>query len=239
MKKSVKNTLFGLGLIILSIFIYFATITIKARVDTPEMMKKALNANNIILTLKDLTEWQIHALLAVEDPNFYHHNGVDLKTPGAGLTTITQALVKIYYFDHFKPGLAKIKQTLIARYALNPLVSKNDQLTLLINNVYLGNINGKPVIGFSDAAKTYYNKAFDKLSNDEYLSIVAMINAPNSFNIVNQPDANIERTGRIKKVVSGEYKPKHLMDLYYGKLDKETQKGLAPASYFPSIYKDK
>lgn len=239
MKKYVKNTLFVLGLIIFLIFIYFVTITIKARVDTREMMKKALNANNIILRVEDLKQWQIHALLAVEDPNFYHHKGVDLKTPGAGLTTITQALVKIYYFGHFKPGLAKIKQTLIARFALNSLVSKNDQLTLFVNNIYLGNVNEKSIIGFDDAAKTYYHKAFNKLSNDEYLSIVAMINAPNNFNIINQPAANIERTRRIKKVVSGEYKPEHLMDMYYGKLDKKTQKGLAPASYFPSIYKDK
>lgn len=239
MKKYVNNTLFALGLVILLIFIYFVTMIIKARVDTPEMKKKALNANNIILKVVDLSQWQIHALLAVEDPNFYHHKGVDLKTPGAGLTTITQALVKIYYFDNFKPGLAKIKQTLIARFALNSLVSKNDQLTLFINNIYLGNVNGKSVIGFNDAAKTYYHKAFNKLNSDEYLSIVAMINAPNSFNIISQPVANIERTRRIKKVVSGEYKPKHLMDMYYGKLDKKTQKGLAPASYFPSIYKDK
>lgn len=26
------------------------------------------------------------------------------------------------------------------------------------------------------------------------------------------------------------------MDIYYGKLDAETRKGLAPASYFPGLY---
>jgi membrane peptidoglycan carboxypeptidase len=215
MKKYVRNTLLALELIVLLSFIYFGAVIIKARIDTPGILKKALNTNNITLKIKDLSPWQIDALLAVEDPNFYHHNGVDLKTPGAGLTTITQALVKIYYFDHFKPGLAKIKQTLIARYALNSRVSKNDQLILFINNVYLGNANGKSIIGFNNAAQTYYHKFFHKLGNDEYLSLVAMIVAPNNFNILNQPAANIERTGRIKKVISGEYKPKQLMDIYY------------------------
>jgi hypothetical protein len=39
-------------------------------------------------------------------------------------------------------------------------------------------------------------------------------------------------------VISGEYKPKGLMDLYYGELNEEEAKsGLAPASYFPEIYK--
>lgn len=27
----------------------------------------------------------------------------------AGITTITQGLAKIFYFDHFKPGIAKLK----------------------------------------------------------------------------------------------------------------------------------
>ena len=66
-----------------------------------------------------------------------------------------------------------------------------------------------------------------------------MIIAPNNFSILNRPAANIERTQRIKKVISGEYQPKQLIDVYYGKLDTETQKGLPPASYFPSIYKGK
>ncbi len=153
------------------------------------------------------------------------------------MTTITQSLVKIYYFKHFKPGLAKIQQTLIARFALDPLTSKDDQLTLFINNLFFGNVAGKPVIGFEAAARIYYQKPLNQLNEEEYLSIVAMIIAPVNFNILNRPAANAERTRRIKKVVSGEYKPKQLMDIYYGELDPETQKGLAPASYFPSIYK--
>lgn len=239
MKKHLKIILLAFAFIILITFFYFTTMIIKARMDTPGIIRQALHANNITLKVNDLSQWQLHALLAVEDPNFYHHNGVDLKTPGAGITTITQGLVKMYYFDHFKPGLAKVKQTLIARYALNPLVSKNNQLLLFLNNVYLGNVNGKTVIGFANAAQTYYHKPFHNLTKDQYLSIVAMIVAPQNFHIFNKPTANVERTRRIKKVVSGEYKPKQLMDIYYGKLDQETQKGLPPASYFPSIYKDK
>lgn len=46
------------------------------------------------LDISDLSAWQLDALLKIEDPAFYRHKGVDLKTPGAGLTTITQSLVK-------------------------------------------------------------------------------------------------------------------------------------------------
>jgi membrane carboxypeptidase/penicillin-binding protein len=218
-------------------FIYFTFEMIKACLITPRMIEKSLE--NSDLKVSDLSQWQLDALLAVEDPNFYNHNGVDLKTPGAGITTITQGLVKIFYFEEFKPGFDKIKQTLIARFVMDRLVTKDEQLTLFLNYVYLGNIKGKLVRGFEQAAKAYYNKTVKKLSKDEYLSIVAMIIAPNNFHINDHPEANAERTKRIKKVVSGEYKPKKLMDLYYGELDEETQKGLPPASYFPSLVKNK
>ncbi|WP_234902631.1 transglycosylase domain-containing protein [Agrobacterium larrymoorei] len=50
-------------------------------------------------------------LLAVEDPNFSTHSGVDFSTPGAGLTTITQSAAKRLAFEEFHPGIGKIRQT--------------------------------------------------------------------------------------------------------------------------------
>ena len=235
MKKPLKLVLLGLALSILFVPGYFSVVILQARRETPKLIGQALNAE-MALKVSDLSPWQRRALLAVEDPGFYRHHGVDLKTPGAGLTTITQGLVKMYYFAHFKPGIAKIKQTLIARYALDPLVSKDDQLTLFINRINLGSAEGKPVNGFAAAARAYYHKTVAELSEYEYLSLVAMIVAPQNFHLVARPAANAERTRRLARVVSGEYKPRQLMDIYYGKLDAETREGLAPASYFPGIY---
>jgi len=42
------------------------------------------------------------------------------------------------YIYNFKPGFMKIKQTLIAWLAVDPLVSKDDQLTVFINTSYMG-----------------------------------------------------------------------------------------------------
>lgn len=237
MRVKIKYIVLSVLSILLLIIVFYLVIIIKARVDTPSIIGKALKDDGIVLEVSDLTERQLDALLKVEDPGFYNHKGVDLKTPGGGITTITQGLVKKYYFVSFKPGIAKIKQTLIAYFALDPLVTKKDQLKLFLNVVYLGNIDGNTVNGFEKAAKVYYKKPFKKLTEDEFLSIVAMINAPETFNIIKNPESNKRRTERIKKVVSGEYKPKSLMDMYYGTLTPEEQKGLAPSSYFPSIYK--
>lgn len=238
MKKFLKIITLTFGFFLLAVLGYYLIIIIKARVETPRIIGQALRAENMVLKVSDLSEWQLNALLKIEDPAFYRHKGVDLRTPGAGLTTITQGLVKMYYFERFEAGLAKIKQTLIARFALDPLVAKDLQLQLFINNVYLGDVNGEPVYGFDKAARVYYGKPVNQLSQKEYLSIVAMINSPQGFHILKRPAANAERTERLMKVVSGEYRPKHLMDMYYGKLDRETQKYLAPASYFPKLYED-
>ncbi len=211
---------------------------LKARRDTPGIVRAALAPGRIKLPLSALPRRRIDELLKVEDPAFLSHSGVDNVTPGAGLTTITQALAKIFYFREFKPGFAKLKQTLVARYALHPLVSKQDQLTLFLNYAYLGHCGGAEVRGFADAARCYYRKDVARLGEDEYLSLVAMLIAPDAFSPVLNPRANRERVGRIKELAAGRYKPAHHMDVYYGPVDPATRTALAPASYLEGIYRN-
>jgi membrane peptidoglycan carboxypeptidase len=174
----------------------------------------------------------LEILLKVEDPRFFEHGGTDLSTPGAGITTITQALVKLFYFEKFSPGIAKLKQTAIAAYALDPLMPKQEQLRLFINTAYLGH----NVRGFEQAAQTYFHKPFKQLSEEEYTAIIAMLIAPEVFSVQKFPARNAERVARIQRVVSGEYKPRGLFDVYYGRIDAEAQKDLPPLSYFKSYY---
>lgn len=225
----------GLALLLLA---YCAAVVVTARRNTPRLMREALSAENITLTSAELPRRRLDQLLKVEDPGFLGHRGLDLKTPGAGLTTITQALVKIFYFKEFKPGFSKLRQTLIARYAMGQLVSKQDQLTLFLNYAYLGSCKGSEMRGFAAAAQCYYGKKVVRLKEDEYLSLVAMLASPATFSPVINPQANKDRVARIKKLVSGEYVPAHRMDIYYGPLDPYTQTALAPASYFETIYEN-
>jgi membrane peptidoglycan carboxypeptidase len=184
------------------------------------------------LQISSLTKRQLNLLLKVQDPGFFQHDGVDFSSPGAGITTITQSLVKHLYFDKFKAGIAKIKQTLIARFVLDPLMTKEMQLTRFINTVYLG----AGTKGFAQAAEYYFHKDFQELTENQYISLVAMMIAPETFSVEKYPLRNKERVARIKKVVSGEYKPRGLFDLYYGKLDREVQESVPPLSYFESYY---
>jgi membrane carboxypeptidase/penicillin-binding protein PbpC len=153
-------------------------------------------------------------LLKIEDPAFYQHQGVDLSTPGAGMTTITQGLVKQLYFpDGFQQGVSKIRQTLIARYALEDIVSKDEQLQLFLCIAYLGEVNGEAIHGFHRAAEVYFGKPFAALSDDEFMALVSMLMAPNKM----KPDsaAGKERLRLVTAFLAGQIKPQSVLDVEY------------------------
>lgn len=222
----------ALAVAIVSVAGYSAWVIYSARQYTISTVLPKARAARFSLSPSDLTSRQLEILLKVEDPNFFHHAGVDFSTPGAGITTITQGLVKFLYFEKFEPGSAKLKQTLIAAYALDPLMPKEEQLRLFLNTVYLG----RGTRGFEPASQVYFGKPFKGLTEDQYIALVAMIIAPEVFDLQKFPARNAERVVRIKRVVSGEYQPRGLFDVYYGKIDAEMQKNLPPFSYFDSYY---
>ena len=215
MSPFVKNTIYFVLAVFVFIVFYSGYVILQAKEETPAIFAKALKAENIAISLKDFGKARETILLKIEDPGFYAHHGVDYDTPGQGLTTIPQAMVKNLYFKDFKPGTPKLKQSLIAAFALTPLISKKDQLTVFINTAYFGHQDKQDVKGFAQASQVYFDKTFPELSEDEYIALVAMLIAPNAYHIKRFPNKNALRVSRIKQVLSGDYKPKSLMDQFY------------------------
>lgn len=179
-----------------------------------------------------MSERQTEIIIKVQDPGFYSHNGIDFSTPGNGLTTITQAITKKLYFNDFKPGIAKLKQSIIAKFVADEMISKDDQLNIFINPMYFGDVDGSPVVGLEFTAKAYYRQTLNLLSESQYISLIAMLVAPNTFHLINHPEWNADRTNRIKPLIASKYKPKGLMDQFYGELPKKViNTDLPPASY--------
>ena len=118
---------------------------------TPMLVRAALESGRIELRGSDPSAWQKCALLAIQDADFYEHRGVKRPFWKAFTdTSVTQAVVKHLFFERFKPGIRKIRQTLIARFALDPIVSKDDQLTLFLNVVWFyKSPEGEDIVGFA------------------------------------------------------------------------------------------
>ena len=181
---------------------------------TDRLLELAAELEDYGLRPSDLPASWLQGLLTVEDPGFYDHHGVDLSTPGAGLTTITQALVKIHYFEQFRPGIAKYKQSVLA-VVLDKRLTKEQQLALFLNTAGFGHVNGQKVAGFVSAADVYYSKSFHQLSKGEFLSLVAMLVGPNEYNLSQKPSKNAERVSRIEALLAGECAATRVSDVYY------------------------
>jgi membrane peptidoglycan carboxypeptidase len=206
-----KNVLLCLGSLVIALCVYYGGVVLRARDATPRIVQSYLQSDQIDMTLHDLSQRQLEILLTVEDPAFYQHHGVDFTTPGAGWTTITQGLAKLFYFTQFRQGIRKIKQTLCARFALDPLVPKDIQLTLYLNLQYFGN----GVVGLHDASEYYFHTPVHELEEPEYMALIACLISPNELNIKDHPAENAQRVQRIQQVMSGAYTPQGLLDITY------------------------
>lgn len=189
--------LIGMGVFVISC--YYTWEVFRARSATPSIIKKAMESDNIVIMPEDLSAKQLKALLIYQDPNFFTHKGWDFSN--GIITTITQSLVKKLYFKQFKPGIAKIRQSLIARFVLEPQMSKREQLCLFINITYLGTVDGQPVVGFAQGAKVFYNKNFEELTFDEYLSLLDFDN-PDYLNPHVNPEGNRRLVLHLKQRLS-------------------------------------
>ncbi|MFP3943673.1 MAG: transglycosylase domain-containing protein [Alphaproteobacteria bacterium] len=218
MLKRIAWGLFAFAFLMVSAFLAWAVITVMAaRQQTPELVRTAQQAASMKLTLDDLTPNQLRTLLKVQDPTFFEHNGIAF---GDGtMTTITQSLVKQLYFHDFEPGFARIRQTLIARFALDPLVDKDTQLELFLNTTYLGSVEGRDIRGFAGAAQAYFAKFFSELSDEEFLALAAMLPAPNRFHPVRNGNLHARQMDRIRNLVAGRCEKQGLRDAYFAACD--------------------
>ena len=214
-----KKVLLAIGLLVLLLFAYEAYRLVVAERKTAVLMQE-YGEDRLAIRSASLPKARLDALLKIEDPSFYDHNGVDFSTPGQGLTTITQGLVKYMYFDRFTPGLAKIEQSLIARFVVNRHFGKQHQLDIMLNHAYLGSFDGKEVRGFGEAAQTYFSKSFEALNDREFIGLVGMMIAPNNLDPVRNRENHERRVARIESYLAGKCKPTGLRDVTYEACDQ-------------------
>jgi 1A family penicillin-binding protein len=131
-----------------------------------------------------------HALIASEDKDFYHNNGVSLRGMARALygdvvnadptryggSTITQQLVKNKLLTSNKNFLRKYQELSMA-IAVDRHYSKDDILDMYLNSVYFG----EGSFGIKDASKTYFNTTPDKLTAAQSAMLVGILPAPSAY----------------------------------------------------------
>lgn len=198
--------------VVLALCVYWGVRIWQAR-QVSEWRVAAINTEADV-ELDTIPEERIDMLIAVEDPTFWTNRGIDLSSPGAGWTTISQGLGKRIYFDRFEPGFRKIELMLMTRFGMHAKVTRHNILKAFYNVAYLGRDEVGPIIGFHEAARRWYGKELQMLTTDEYLGLVAMLIAPDELDPVRHEDANRERVARIKRLLAQDCVPSGLGDVW-------------------------
>jgi len=181
--------------------------------DAPSLKVRVTELSEQGVGVESLSPAQRALLLLVEDPAFDTHNGMDLSTPGAGLTSLTQSLAKRLAFKSFQPGIGKIRQTAYA-LSLERHLTKNEILTLALESAQMGQGPDGWVVGFHQGASTFFDKSMSDLTEREFATLVAVLIAPSKLSIWRNDDALQTRILRIENLAAGECEPENSRDVW-------------------------
>jgi len=172
-------------------------------IGAPRMVAELDRAGALAFAASELPGNRLCALLVVQDPTFYRHQGIGLADGPPGHTTITQSIGKGLFFNSFNPGFLRHRKIrlMLAAWGFDRRISKETQLRLFLNRASFGSTGGREVIGFPAAAGAFFGKPLGQLSDLEYFGLLAMLEAPNSYHVVRQPKVNAERVARIRQKV--------------------------------------
>jgi penicillin-binding protein 1B len=146
------------------------------------------------VVLSELPTYIPNAFLAAEDTRFRHHIGIDpigigravvsnVRAGGVteGGSTITQQLAKMTFLSPQRTFARKFAEAGLA-ILIELRLSKDEILEAYLNEVYLGNRDGREVRGLGEASRVYFAKAPKQLTVAEAALIAGMIRAPNRDN---------------------------------------------------------
>ncbi|AWZ00739.1 MAG: transglycosylase domain-containing protein [Rhodobiaceae bacterium] len=156
---------------------------------------------------------RLDSLLMVQDPGFWEHSGVDLTTPGAGLTTMSQSLSKRLGFEQFQPGVQKIRQTGYA-LGLESTLSKPQIVALFLDTVEMGHGHDGWVTGFFTASVAVYGREVAALEDELFHRLLAVMIAPSNYNLLGEDAKLAERAKRIERLLKGNCRPESLGDIW-------------------------
>ena len=150
-----------------------------------------------LVTFDEIPQHVRDAFLAAEDSGFYQHEGVDITaivraaianlragTIRQGGSTITQQIIKQLLLTPERSLARKLKEAILA-YRLERYLSKDEILTIYLNQIYLGH----GAYGIEAAARSYFGKHVGDLSLAEAAILAGLPQAPSSYNPYQRPEA--------------------------------------------------
>ena len=164
----------------------------------------------IPISIDDVPQHFINAILDTEDKRFYDHNGIDYisltndifqliggmvapsGSKAGGASTITMQLARNVSFTLERKFLRKFKEMLLA-LKIEQELSKDEILELYINIVPFG----KRAYGAEAAALTYYGKSLKNLKLEQLAMLAGIPQRPEAGNPINGPTWALRRRNQV------------------------------------------
>lgn len=187
------------------------------------------------VTYEEIPKFCINAVVATEDKSFWNNPGLDrngvlrffltaisLGRYKAGGSSITQQVVKLSNESIYnRTPFTKYKEALQA-LKLDKMYSKQEIITMYLNNVYLGHWNN----GVETAAWDYFKKSTRELTDAQCSYIAGLPQRPSIYNPYENLNLGLERQRTVLEsmvkagYISEEYKDKILKEDLDFRLDK-------------------
>ena len=161
--------------------------------------------NRTPVKLNELPVYVAQATIAIEDKDFYRHQGVAvfsgiiraiketvINKNLQGGSTITQQLVKTALLTPERTIVRKIKEVILAMWT-EKIYSKDKILEMYLNQVPYGGSS----YGIEEAAKTYFGKKAKNLTVEEAALLAGLPQAPSIYSPYINPEAALIRRNEV------------------------------------------
>ena len=161
--------------------------------------------NRTPVNLKELPVYVVQATIAIEDKDFYRHQGVAIfsgiirafkemviNKNLQGGSTITQQLVKTALLTPERTITRKIKEVILALWT-EKIYSKDKILEMYLNQVPYGGSS----YGIEEASKTYFGKKAKDLTIEEAALLAGLPQAPSIYSPYMNPKAAQKRRSEV------------------------------------------
>lgn len=163
--------------------------------------------NRTLVKLADINPNLLNATIAIEDAEFYEHEGIDfvgivrsgvntLRGNKQGASTLTQQIAKNALLTQERTITRKIKDVVLA-LQIERAYSKDEILQIYLNEIPYGGT----AYGIEAASKVYFNKSSKDLSLAEAALLAGLPQSPTRYNPFRDPQAAKERQKRVLKLM--------------------------------------
>ncbi len=161
--------------------------------------------HRLYVKYEDIPARVIESLVAIEDTQFFEHNGINLDAISRaiikdikagklveGASTLTQQLVKTLILTREKKLIRKIKEVLLS-LRLESLLTKEEILERYLNHVYFGH----GYYGIKTASYGYFKKELYELNAKEIAILVGLPRAPSFYDPTRRFKFSLARANQV------------------------------------------